>query len=271
MAMLNKDVVFRDLLLLGHFPGRRVVGLGARIPDAGPSLQQVIQELVKKGLNPISVEAAPNAANPSEYFLITFIDLGSVEENVLTGLISDLESSRIISRAQIFSSPLPGILGDTYSDYKGFLRFRALVIGEPAMSGFIRGLYRTFGEAGAVFLYHVGKSIGSTAARIYSDILNVKDLEAQYRSAELFFRALGYVRFMSLNRWDGKTVTAVLTDNLECQLLRDIRRPPTCQWVRGMIEGAVEVFEGEEYESEEVACINMGDSSCKIVLRPVSR
>lgn len=248
-----------------------MVGLGARIPDAGPSLVRVIQELVKRGLNPLSVEAAPNSANPSELSLLAFIDMGGVDEGVLRDLTSELESSKIISSPKILTTPIPGVIGDTYSDYKGFLRFRALVIGEPALTGFLRGLYQTFGEAGAVFLYHAGKSIGVTAARIHSDTLNVRERDMMYRGAELFFRALGYVRSLSLNREEGKTVTAVLTDNLECSLLRDIKRPPTCQWVRGMIEGIVEVFEGGRYESEEVECINMGGSSCKILLRPASR
>ncbi len=248
-----------------------MVGLGARIPDAGPSLQRVIQELLDRGMSLVSIEAAPNSANPSELFLLAIIDVGGVGEDVLRDLISGLESSKIISSPQILTTPLPDIIGDTYSDYKGFLRFRALVIGEPALSGFLRGLYQTFGEAGAVFLYHAGKNIGVTAAKIYSDTLNVRDRDTMYRGAELFFRALGYVRYLSLNRGEGKTVTALLTDNLECHILRDFRRPPTSQWVRGMIEGAVEVFEGERYESEEVECINMGDSSCKILLRPVSR
>ncbi|GBC71384.1 hypothetical protein HRbin02_01165 [Candidatus Calditenuaceae archaeon HR02] len=268
---MNKDIVFRDLLLLSHFPGRRVAGLGARITDAGPSLQRVIQELVKRGLNPLSVEATPNSANPTELLLFAIIDMGSVEEDVLRDLIHEFESSKIISSPKILTTPVPGIMGDTYSDYKGFLGNRAIVLGVPALRGFLNGLYKTFGDAGAVFLYHAGKSIGNTAARIYSDTLSIKGLEAQYRGAELFFRALGYVRSMSLNRGEGKTVTAVLTDNLECSLLRDIRQPPTCQWVRGMIEGVVEVFEDDRYESEEVECINMGDSGCKIVLKPVHR
>jgi len=36
-----------------------------------------------------------------------------------------------------------------------------------------------------------------------------------------------------------------------------------------MIEGVVEVIEGERYESEEVDCINKGSPVCRIVLRPV--
>lgn len=261
--------LFRDIMAINYFPGKKVIGVGARISDPLTALSQTLQALRGKGLTLLSLETIPNLAEPGEYLLFMFLDVSGAGERTVEELVSRLESSGAARSARIISSPIEGLVSDSYFDFKGFLGNRAIIFGAPALNGFLKGLYSTFGQVGAVFLYHTGKSIGRTGARYYRDVLNIRDLNKQYRAAEIFFHALGYVKSVSLNRSD-KTVTAILVENLECTLVKDIRFPPTCNWVRGMIEGVVEVFEDASYESQEVECINNGNENCKIVLRPIT-
>ncbi|MEM3155992.1 MAG: hypothetical protein QW668_05075 [Nitrososphaerota archaeon] len=261
--------IYRDLLVVNYYPGRHVVGLGASISELGRGLQTVLEALLRVGVKPISIEVMPNQSREGESLLWMVIDVGDVEEGALKSAILDLESSKTLSSVQLLSPVVPGLMTDAFFNYKGFLGNRAVIIGTPALDGFLRGLYESFGEAGAVFLYHVGKSIGARASKFYREALNIRDLRQLYRAAELFFQALGYVRSLNLTKLEKGVITATLTDNLECLLLKDVRLPPTSHWVRGMIEGVVEVIEGERYESEEVDCINKGSPVCRIVLRPV--
>ncbi|MCS7145306.1 MAG: hypothetical protein RMJ28_06815 [Nitrososphaerota archaeon] len=265
---MSKSASFRDLLVLNYFPGKRVVGLGAKFSEPELNLQKILQALTERRLKPLSVVVTSSLPNPGEYFLYMIIEYGEAGEGVVRGLVSELESLRVVSSASIIWPPLPGFVGDDYFDFKGFLGNRAIIVGAPALSGFLKGLHSTFREAGAVFLYHTGKSIGTTAARIYQSTLNIRDVEAMYKAAEIFFHSLGYVRSLTFTR-RGREVTATLAENLECILLRDFKLPPTSNWLRGMIEGVVEVFENAGYESEEVECINKGDENCKIILRPL--
>lgn len=261
---------FRDLLVLNYFPRKEMTYLGARTREPELCLQAVLKGLGERGLKPLAVEVIPDFASSGDYFLSLIIDLDGVGEGSLRELVSELESSGLLNSSRIIPPTVKGLVGDMYFDFKGFLGNRAIIVGAPALSGFLRGLYTTFKEAGAVFLYHSGKNIGSTAARIYRATLGITDLEVMYRAAELFFHSLGYVRSLTFER-SGETITAVLDENIECLLLRDFKLPPTCNWLRGMIEGVVEVFENRVYESEEVKCVNSGDARCRIVLRPASK
>lgn len=267
---MSKDVKFHNLLVLHYLPGKKVVNLGARFSNSGPVIVKILEHLLATGVRLVSFEVSPNPSDADEAFLSAILELDGVEHEAVEKCVDELVSSGYVKSAQIFSSTVPGLIGDLYFDYKGFLGNRAIIIGAPALTGFLRGLFSTFGAAGTVFLYHTGKSIGINAAKTYRRLLGIDNVELLYRAAELFFRSLGYVRSINLNRLD-RTVSATLTENLECILLKDVAPPPTCNWVRGMIEGVVEVLEDAEYESEEVECINKGARFCKIVFRPAAR
>lgn len=257
---------YRDLSILYYLPGRRLANLGAVLADSTGGISELCEVMRGIGVEVIAVDMCRNPENFNEAYLSLIIDISKLSEKQIEELTEKLRQSENFKEIALHQTDILGLASDSFFDYRGVLGRRALIISHAALTGFFQGLYDILGDSAGAFLYHAGKLVGLEGAKSHREYLNVSDVDLWLRIAGRFLRSLGYARELNIYRIDGG-IEAVLIDSLECEIQGKIRRAPSSNWTRGLIAGIATDLFGRECSAEEVECVNLGHSQCRIVAK----
>jgi predicted hydrocarbon binding protein len=131
------------------------------------------------------------------------------------------------------------------------------------------GLAKAFGEltkllgsGGETILYTQGKSYGHSRVENYRKMFGLNPT-ARLQELSHIYESLGFGAAQVTIESSGK-IRFVLTDDFECST--NERSGYGCSFIRGLIEGSVEIITRKEMTSEELKCRLQGDKNCEFVL-----
>ena len=220
-------------------------------------LEKIVGILAKRGISIILLRT--NATR--DYFeTLIFIDITDTEADI-NEVIKEILSVKAVKHVELIDPVADGLIANYLHYPPTILGQRAIILRKPLWEAFIRGGYERFGEAHAVFLYHLGRNAGLSDYKAHEGLIgyNPKSLIAL---AESFFKICGFGSLKVEKIREEPPVAIVRVYNsCECELFLGSKRPSS-HFIRGLIAGWFCGFFKRDMSAEEVECIAKGDKSC---------
>ncbi len=141
---------------------------------------------------------------------------------------------------------------------------RAVVFPESWFGGIVRGIVKTFGTTGLFFLYEAGKEVGlEEGQRLKKFAANIEKLVEGFLK---ILKSLGILNPISYELINERLVRIKFVDCIECKNSADLAgENPSCNLVRGIIDGLLESFTNKPFTSRETKCQFKGEEYCEII------
>lgn len=266
MLMKRPGLLPYEVGRFAYVPGSRPyifhLVMGAGSPHVPGVLEKIVRVFGGKGVPILQLKiSAPTGGRGG---VIVIADLKG-REDLAESLSKELSRVELVEKVYVVAPITNGISVDTLSFPLTLMGQRAVILRQPVCEGFIKGVWRQFGSAGAILLYLAGFEAGRLAYRDYTRL--TEDPSAQLALAQALFQMLGY-GVLELVRVDDERREAVarVRDSFECELFRgagEIRGSFVRGLIAGWLAGRWGVSEEREILAREVKCIAKGDPYCE--------
>ena len=250
-----------ELLRMVYLPGRKLIGLLITAINRPEVLHNIASFLVKHNMKPLYT----NIASLNDNIEITiFLDL-SKTKTPINEVVKDISGLKDVKDVRVIKPLFKGLVIDTAHFPILLLSRRAWIISEAMSKGLFRDVKVEFGEAGKVFLYHLGIEAGKSIYRSYKDY-TTSDEEFLLLTKALV-KAIGWGIVEEFKPLPNGTYVVRIYDNIECAMCKPSKEP-TGDFFRGIIAGLLLQLTGKMMFIEEVKCIAKGDPYCEFVAWP---
>lgn len=253
-----------------YIPGSRpyifYLVMGAGAPHVPGILEKIVRVFRDKGVPILQLKiSAPTGGRGG---VIVIADLKG-REDLAESLSKELSGVELVEKVYVIAPIINGISVDTLSFPLTLMGQRAVILRQPLYEGFIKGVWKQFGSAGAILLYLAGFEAGRLAYRDHARL--TEDPSAQLALAQALFQMLGY-GVLELVKVDDERREAVarVHDSFECELFRgagEVRGGFVRGLIAGWLAGRWGVSEEREILAREVKCIAKGDPYCEYHVR----
>ncbi len=253
-----------ELLRATYFPNRKLAGLFIRClydPEVMHSLSKLFIEHNTKLI------FANIVSKNDEAELTVFLDVSEALKSV-DEIAEDLMGVNNVREIRIIKPLLNGLLIDTVHFSILFMGRRAWIIGEALSKGLFRDFKREFGDAGRVFLYHLGIDVGRRLYEIYRGYVSSE--EEMLELIKALSKASGWGIIVEIRRSVLGKYRIRMRNNIECVVCKPSKR--SCgDFSRGILAGIFSKIIGKSVVVEETMCIAKGDPYCEFIVRPLKQ
>ena len=250
-----------ELLRMVYLPDRKLIGLLITAVNRPEVLHDLTSFLVKHNMKPLYT----NIASLNDNIEITiFLDV-SKTKTPINKVVKDISGLNDVKDVRVIKPLFKGLVIDTAHFPILLLGRRAWIIGEAMSRGLFRDVKVEFGEAGRVFLYHLGVEAGKSIYRSYKDY-TTSDEEFLLLTKALV-KAIGWGIMEEFKLLPNGTYVVRIYDNIECAMCKPSKEP-TGDFFRGIIAGLLLQLTGKMMLVEEVKCIAKGDPYCEFLAKP---
>ena len=253
-----------ELLRMVYLPGRKLIGLLITAVNRPEVLHDLTSFLVKHNMKPLYTNIASLNGNIE---ITIFLDI-SKTKTTINRVVKDISSLKDVKDVRVIKPLFKGLVIDNAHFPILLLGRRAWIIGEAMSKGLFRDVKVEFGEAGRVFLYHLGIEAGKSIYRSYKDY-TTSDIEFLLLIKALV-KAIGWGIVEEFKPLPDGTYVVRIYDNIECATCKPSKEP-TGDFFRGIIAGLLLQLTGKTMLVEEVKCIAKGDSYCEFIAWPMSK
>jgi len=145
-----------------------------------------------------------------------------------------------------------------------------VIFTEISYTGIFKGLRDNFGQGGALFLYHMGRTVGENVFLNHQKIAKSHSYKKIAKVAETMAFIMGWGRVSIYINKKKKKARVIIFDNFECELFRGSYKPQS-YFMKGVISGWFSKLFESEVIVNETKCIAMGDDYCEFKVLPVER
>ena len=245
---------------LHYARGKKLFHIVVHMSDEPGSMTSVMDELGKT-VNMIGTSSY--TLGDGTAMLSSFAESLSPEETV-GGLKKSLTGLKAVLDADVRAGE-DGLLVDTFHTGISVGGEDYLLLRREGLAGVFDHIVKIFGTGGEVLLYEEGKALGRDNAQKSMEQLGEERVVASARYLGRALTAQGWGKVDSDAEPKPEGVDVAVEDCFECSGGTKVRKG--CDFMRGFLEGGVQVTRGVEGRVEETSCILRGDARCVFRIR----
>lgn len=261
MGMGKRRGLPLDLLRMVFMPDRELLGFLMVVANKPEVMYELLSFLVK---NNVRLLYANMVARDGEVELTVFLDVSEIR-NTLEGIVKGIAKIENVKKVNVIKPVFKGLIVDTVHFPILLLKERAWVAGKSMSKGLFKDMKVEFGEAGKVFLYHLGVKFGEDLYEYYRKYVSSgKDMLTliPFLAKAVGWGVIEEIKPLLFGRYRVK-----IYDNIECETCKPSNE--MCgHFSRGMLAGLLSKIAGREMVVEEVKCIARGDPYCEFIAKP---
>ncbi len=253
-----------ELLRATYFPNRRLAGLFIRCLNDPEVMHSLSRFLVEHNSKLIFVNIV---SKNDEAELTAFLDVSESLKSI-DEIAEDLMNANNVREVRIIKPILNGLLVDTIHFPILFMERRAWIISEALSKGLFRDFKMEFGDAGRVFLYHLGVDVGKSLYEIYRRFVSSEG--EMFELIKALSKASGWGVIVEIRRSILGKYRIRMHNNIECEVCKPSKRP--CgDFSRGVFAGLFSKITGKSIVVEEAKCTAMGNPYCEFIVKPLKQ
>lgn len=246
--------------------GRRITTFNFVLKDVPGTLAKVFNVIYAKGINVVGCITNATPEEGGGIFCAIYLDVTDVPVQDFRSLISELKSMDEVYYVDYNEFCVDSIGSVAFSQYYRELCIideRAVVFTSAHLKGLFNGLYEKFKDGAAIFLYHLGFTVGEFLANTHKSLLESgASPETLLELALQTGRAFGWFSKYELDIISKDEFRVKIWKNIECTFLSGVVNKPTGDLRRGILAGYTSKLFGGEWSVDEVECINSGNGNC---------
>lgn len=253
----------RDVPTLLFVPDKQIVYISI-VADNVPEVVDSVFELIDNFGIDISEATITTDFKAGEKRISFFADLSQATVD-LGDLRHLLERTRGVRGVRISDPLMTGVavadIEFPVTTFGGM--YRAVIIPGPWLRGLLENVIRKFGATGLYFLYESGRGIGLREGPKISNF--APNLAKLVEGLLKMLKSTGFLNPTGYEVSEGR-VAVRFKSCIECEVAAPlVGGNPSCNLVRGLMEGVLETYTGRRCESKEVRCEYKGDEECEVV------
>jgi predicted hydrocarbon binding protein len=139
---------------------------------------------------------------------------------------------------------------------------RAIGFNPTSIASMFRRVYSTFGSGGVVIVYEEGRAVGRQGGMFLLSALGKETLQSRFETVSDLMSGWRWGKVESVETKDGFSWTRIRVR--ECfESMGGSSAGPLCHFVRGVLEGILEIVSGLPMKATEVRCSAMGNEYCE--------
>ncbi|MEM2909470.1 MAG: V4R domain-containing protein [Nitrososphaerota archaeon] len=255
-----------DLPLLVFRRGRRVTTLNLILKDVPGTLAKVFNAIHTRNINVVGCITSATSEESKGIFNAIYLDVTDVPVSDFRSLIKELESMDEVCYVDYNEFSINSVGSAAFSQYYEELSIfneRATIFTYAHLKGLFNGLYEKFGEGAAIFLYHLGLTVGEFMANTYKPLLEAGAapktlLELALQTGRIF----GWFSKYELDTISKDEFRIKIWEHVECTFLSGVVNGPAGNLRRGILVGYLSKLFGGDWTVTELECINTGHEKC---------
>jgi len=256
--MINYEPL--ELLRAIHLPERSIVGLHIFCVNTPKTIYGLSKFLVKHN---VKLLYANILAKNGDAELTVFLDITNATEPI-DRIVSEISGLDFVRKVSVINPLFKGLIIDLVHFPILLMGRRAWIVSEAVLKGLFKDFKESFGEAGRVFLYHLGVGIGRDLYETYKEY--VLSSLGMMELIKAFSKALGWGIIEEIRPLVYGKYRVRVRHNLECEVCKPSNR--SCgDFSRGVLTGFFEKILGRRVGVEETKCIAKGDPYCKFIVK----
>ncbi len=260
-----------DLSRLAYIPNRRVYALSIVASKRPSIIADVSSVFAKYGVDILYFISSTVYINTDVMSAVVFADF--TDSGISPSkLVQELKELNGVMSVEVLEEIVPGLVVDSYHYPLMVGGFRAIVIPEFTIRGWIHSFRVKHGIAAEVVLWHEGYVTGFTIFEELRKIMKGVKLDKLITIFLKLAQGLGWFigEITELN-FVKSSATIRVYDSFECLIgKREGVNRAYSHFVRGLFSGFFTALFGKEVVAVETQCIAKGDPYCVFVVRPRS-
>ena len=254
------DAESLELLRAIYLPGKSIVGLHIFCVNTPETIYGLSKFLVKHNAKLLYANILAKNGNAE---LTVFLDITDATEPI-DRIVDEISSLDFVRKVSIINPLFKGLIIDSVHFPILLMGKRAWIVSGAVLKGLFKDFKESFGDAGRVFLYHLGVGIGRDLYETYKEYVS-SSLD-MLELIKAFSKALGWgiieeIRLLAYGKYRVR-----VRHNLECEVCKPSNRP--CgDFSRGILTGFFGKILGRKVYVEEIKCIAKGDPYCEFIIK----
>ncbi len=252
------------LLVFRH--GRRTTTLNFILRDVPGTLAKIFNAIYARNINVIGCITSATSEEGRGTFCAVYLDVTDVPVSEFKNLINEFKSMEEVHYVDYNEFDVDSIGSAAFSQYYEELCIydkSAVIFTHAHLKGLFNGLYEKFKDGAAVFLYHLGLTVGEFLANTYKPLLDNGAspktlLELALQTGKVF----GWFSKYELDIISKDEFYVKIWKSVECTFLSGVANGPAGNLRRGILAGYMSTLFGGEWTVNEVECINAGNDRC---------
>lgn len=245
---------------------RRIITLNFILKDVPGTLAKIFNIIYVRNINVIGCITSATPEESGGIFCAVYLDITDIPASELRNLLNDLKSLEEVYYVDYNEFDMNSAGSAAFSQYYEELCIvneRAVIFTHAHLKGLFNGLYEKFKEGAAVFLYHLGLTVGEFLANTYKPLLELNVTPKTLLELALQTgKAFGWFSKYELDVISKDEYRIKIWNSVECSFLSGVANGPAGNLRRGILAGYLSRLFGGEWVVNEVECVNAGNERC---------